>query len=448
MSNLQQLLKQARGKAPAKPAGNMIIKVKSFGTKTITGEIMTGPTAGQQIELIPGGKTPVEEYANLKKKTGTEIGGYLRVEGVTARDDGLYESRWARTFLGKPTEDHQVLFDQTATLVQGQSRDGRSKFARIYTLDTAAETKPTSIEAVEKAMADAFASHGAVSVFMKDAGNISSATYYLRGDTVDGKFVLRSPKDQAAEFMTHLGQEGQKIVGEIAAAGALSVVPTRSISVGNDTWANVQIDLAEAEKTGTPARISTVNPQRFEIPSLGRRLQSAVERIGDGAFSKEEKDHFQRAFLASANTVATQAFASGGYAAVADADIKSFLKGFQIEPMELPATGWGLNSLVLQKYASGENHFVAKAEPTRLVAPFPPIELCKEALTAYYSEMTEAVRAVLNHPELSKAGPAADSKGAPAAAAEKAAPAPAIMPDAFMDELMDLPADEMDLGQN
>lgn len=382
--------------------GNMVIKAKEFKAISVVGTILTGANAGTEIEVAYSGTLTQKDYTKKSGKSYVDIaaGGSLRVEGVEAGKDGIYSARWMVTFNGQPnTARHINVPDAVVNFVDTKGRDSedRPKY-RVNQLVIGSEVLAKTIDDLESAMAAGFASEGAVTLFGVDAesGDVIQAPFYLSGAMVDGKWVANDPAERATAAVDTI-RDNAAVLSVLSASG-FSVVPVRSYNVGPTTAENIETSLQEAEEQGKLARISTINPQSFNVATIGMRISGAMSVTGENAVPQGAEDTLAEAFKAFASKDEYAAFektdARGkkiGFRAINNDTMTKFFASMGVELKAYPAKGWSTQCLLEDKMDGMSRGFVVKGFQLRPAAPYPDVEACKDARTAFYGEMKVAV---------------------------------------------------------
>lgn len=432
MSQLTKAFQNSRRKIAAravKPAGNVILKVTGFTDKTVKGEVMTGPAAGSEIEvLVPnnGGKSVgIKEFTKKGHKSFVDIeaGGTLRIEKLREGKDGVYEARWMRTFNGVPTEGHEVIYDAVAQFRSEKSRDGSDDPAlRLHLIYPEQSRQASTLDELRTEIATAFEAKNGVYIFFEDEGRVGSFSYGRGGQKVDDVWTWNDAAEAADEVITSFGDD-LPLIEKALSQKAFSVVPSSRITIGGDTKEGILNALTEAQEKGEDPRISTINPQTFNVVPLGVRVQYALnDRSEDGALPKDAADRLKARFLELAGEEAKAAFHSGGWRAVSNDDMRRFFDAVGVRTADHPEAGWSRQSVLLK------NGVAIKAFGQDAGVPYPNLPVCKDAIALYRTEIREAIRAVVDAPAVT--AQAAKPEPTPAAA-----PAPAISGQSEMDDL-------------
>ena len=396
---MKNLLQGMAPRREAKPVGNLIVRVNSInkdaGTMDVT--VMTGPSAGKDITFKPSGHLTVAEYAKTKHDSFTREGaGTLRVEGLKEGKNGVYECRWARTFLGNPREDQSIAYDKVSRLVMLPGDNPRWSI-RSLNIDAEVVLKGIGEEdnamgKLRDALAAGFKSDGNVTIFAASDNGVGSIYYYLGGERTADGYKMNDPEARATELMADLKPEVVETLKDTMLNGVISVVPTTSVNVGKQTAELAVKAIAEAEEKGVRTSISTVDPATFESPSLGRRVAMALSVQDSNAIPKEKADSFRAALLADASETVKEKFHTSGWQDVPDEVIR---KTFEAAGFTLPdhgTTGYAVSSYVLNPYDEGDDKFISKTYNTRMATPYPAVEALKDVRQEYFSEVSDALK--------------------------------------------------------
>lgn len=434
--------------AAAPVRGNLVLRPTEFNDDTVKGVVVTGAQAGTEVEIKYAGTLSKKDYTKKSGKSFVNIdnGGTLRVEGVRAGKDGIFEARWMVTFNGKPKPDqHEIVSDAVCMFIDTGRRDNEDRpKMRVNQLMMEAETHVNTVEDLQAAIEAGFASDGAVTLFGHNEEGVIQAPFMLSGRSVDGNWIANNPAERAAETIESFGDAIDQVKA-VLADGGFSVVPMRGYSVGPTTAEMVEASLEEAKEKGVRARISTIDPQNWACPTIGMRLQSALNQKGDNALPEGTEDKLKDAFKAYADKAETGAFESKGWRGLSNDTLTKFFASVGVELIAHPPQGWATQALLEDRLDGMDRGFIVKSFQTRATAPYPAVEALAEAREAYYAEMGDAAEAAVANLR-AEAGAKAE---APKAAAEgKAAPAAEDLPaeegDALDDLLNDV-ADDMDL---
>ncbi|MBW3243395.1 hypothetical protein KUV57_12045 [Epibacterium sp. DP7N7-1] len=458
MSNLLSALnKTARKNTPRTLNGsaNMVGEVLAYDEKTIKVKVLSGPIAGQEIDIDPGNKTvkDFEKVSKAQTSSYTPVGGILRFDGVSRNNDGTYKSRWTNAWIKNPGDEHKLMTDQLVSYKNtGRKNSDGAPITNIQVMDAKNEKTVSDFDEMKSVLVDGFTNSGAVLVIDTGEG-FSSATYYLPGERKGDEYVRKDPNEFAQELIDDIQGDAElsKLFGERMNAGHLTIVPVQRITVGPKSAEEAQNAIDKAEEAGNKARIMTVNPYAYDAPSVGVRLVGALarkDREQNLEIAEEYADRLKASFLASAPQGARDAFMADGWIGVSDADLKDFFEANGVALMKAPSQTWNTASIHLQQFGGSENFFAAKThESYRYGTPFPPLECAKEIRAAYATELHDAIMTVVKSPEA-----AADAKtDAPAAKdeapkadpeAEKKAAEISAEQEADIDGMLDAIADQ------
>lgn len=402
MSKLQQAFSQSRRQMSgrtATPQGNIVLKATEFTDKTVKGEVMTGPAAGQNVEIeVPdnGGKSVgIKEFTKKSHKAfiDTENGGTLRVERVTPGDDGVYKSRWMRSFNGQPKDNQSVHYDAVVSMTSrpSQNPDSPPRMS-LNKLHLDAEEHVSTIKGLEDAIRKSFETAGGAHVFCDDGGEVISSPFVLGGQKVDGEWQAFDPAERAAEAIEGFGDfrgEVERILSE----GGFSVVPSERMPVGPDTAEAIHETVTEAEENGTTPRISTIDPSSFKVLPIGVRTQIALNMQGDDALPKDAQDKLKARFLDSADDDAKAAFHKSGWRGVSDDDMRRFFSGQGVDLKDHGEDGWSRQTVLCLGDSIAIKSFGQNAG-----VPYPNVKACEDANNAFRTEVRDAISAVIEAP--------------------------------------------------
>ncbi len=402
MSDLQKLFASSRRKmsgATSTVRGNLVLKAKEFKADTVVGEVVSGPAAGTEIEVKYSGTLGLKDYTKKRGKSEVNVanGGTLRVEGVSEGKDGVYDSRWMITFNGNPkVGQHTVIPDVVCNYVDNGRRDGEDRpKLKVNQLVLDAEKHVKTVEDLQAAIEAGFAAEGAVTLFgQDDEGNVIQAPFFRSGSMVDGKWVANDAAERAAETIASFG-DGIAQVEAVLNKGGFSVVPTRGYSVGPTTAEMLETSMKEAAEKGVRARISTIDPQNWACPTIGMRLQRALNMNGDAALPSDTGAKLAEAFKSYGDKGEASTFESKGWRGLSDDSLTKFFASVGVTLREHPTAGWSTQTLLEDRLDGMDRGFVVKGFQQMPTAPYPAVEACAEARNAYYTEMTEACEAAV-----------------------------------------------------
>lgn len=414
--SIKSALAKAQQNRKATPRGKALIQVSSIDEKNsmITGKIIDGTAVGDEITFSPGGHLDIKDYTQ-KKRTKVDIpGGVLRVEGLEKASGDNFKTRWCKTFQAKANDGQTLAVNQTFKLVPTRTKDKNGvQRVNLNVLDMEEETFTHDLDSFTKAIADAFEKQRAFTVMSTDEnGEPFEFTYYRKGGyDEDGQYVL-NPVDQEVErFFESIGDEGNEVLNKTLATVGVSVVPTRSIAIGSDTWRAVQDMIDEAKAAGKTPRGGNVDPADFSVTSSGIRFAAAVARLD----SDDQKEAIKQRFFSFANDDMKAAFAEGGFAAISNSDMKAFLASEGVSILDPKSAGYATGAILTRPYNADNpdsSHMVTKTFGIYAATPFPKVEAFKDVRDRYYSEMENAVDTML------KAAPAKQAEAAPVKQAE------------------------------
>ncbi|MFG6080358.1 hypothetical protein ACEUZ9_000908 [Paracoccus litorisediminis] len=438
-SLLDALTKTLQGNRPKtlRNRTNMIGKVISYDedAKTIKVEAVNGPMAGEIMDIaVPAkGRLKITNFtrpSTNQTSSYTEAGGYLRFDAVIA-DGDKYACGWINAWIKKPGAEHRIVTEaQTQFLdTKGKTASGAPHY-RLMKMAQDLERKVGSLEELQEALSDAFASHRGALLIDIDGETYSSKQMSLFGKKEDGKYVFPDAAAAAADAIGKLPQEQKEAFAEILAGRGMTVVPMASMPVGTVTAEEIEDALKKAGDTGTAARIMSINTLAYEVPSIGQRLDNALartDRDGKLVIAKEHAERLSKAFLETAAEEAKAVFHKDGWKGVSDVDLSAFFASKDVVLKTHPADAWNRAAIHEQKFkGNSPDFFAAKThESARYGNPYPALECTKELRAAYGNELVEAVQVVM-------AGPAvkAEAKSEAAAPAAKAEAPKAEVPKA------------------
>ena len=426
MSDLHKTFASANKSADRVPAllGNVILQPVEFLANTVKGQVLSGPCAGQNVEVAygsgKGNRLNQAKFTNPKDKSFVDIekGGTIRVEGITQGQDGVYNSRWMQTFNGQPKDGLSNRIDAVCNYVDLNRRDDQDRpKIMINILDIENENHVTSsLEDLESAIKAGFESHRAVMLFLmsNDKSSVIQHPFILGGQKVEDKYVNRDPAERAAEVMKNLEPIYDELKGVMAGSG-VSIVPMKGYSVGPGTAEHVETQIKEATEAGRSVRIDSVDPNYWTSPTLGSRVLAALKskEIPEEAGSK-----LAEAFKNNASKDEVAIFSSRGWGGVPNDVLRKFFADVgNVELPDHPNNGWPTLTLLESREKDWEQGFIIKAFKTRATAPYPAVTACAEARKTYYSEVKDAVSDTLENIRISAGArseaPAADTVAKP-----------------------------------
>lgn len=439
--NLNQAFKKAQSAASGRSAtisGNIVLQPTEFRDDTVVGKVLTGASAGTVIEVAYGGKLGKKDYTDTRKRklstssfVDVEAGGTLRVERVKAGDDGIYKCRWMRTLNGQPDASDDLHVDAVSKIVR-YTKNGKPGMV-INRLVQDDHTLANTLDELKSAMAAKMDAAGSSIFFSMIGGEPSEAILRKNGETPAAETV--------DAFFDNLPEEVVAAIEESLADKGASVYPLKAHYITGTTLEAIETHLKENNADA----ITTVNPNTWKLPTLGMRLNRAVNLKGDDALPEGVADKLAEAFKAYADKDDAAKFASSGWAGISNDTLRGFLETKGVSVAEYDDTGWSTQTLVQGSIETEEGNsieFIKKAFQTRPTTPFPAAPALEGALTGYYAEMSEAAKAAVEgvRAEANAETPKAESKAAASAEAE--------LPDDEGDALEDLLGEldsEMDL---
>lgn len=437
---LEALNKTLRSTGPKTLYGrtNMIGKVVSYdeAAKSIKVEAMNGPMAGEIMDIaFPSNhKNKIQDFIKPSKAQTspcTPIGGFLRFDGVAKNRDGQgYTTSWINSWIKNPGDDNRLTADAQTQLIDTNTETASGfPHMRLAKMEPALERRVGSLDELQEALADAFESHkGALLIDIAD-GVFNSIPATLRGKKEGENFVYPEPKEAAADIIGKLNDDMKAAFVEALADRGMVVVPMVSMSVGGKTAEEIKDKLKKAAEAGTEARVMSINPLAYEVPSIGLRLDNALvrtDRDGKTLIAKEHAERLGTAFLKTAADEAKAAFHKDGWRGVADVDLQAFFASAGVALTEHPKSAWNRAAIHEQRFEGGDDFFAAKThESARYGNPYPALECTRDLRSAYSNELVNAVKAVMTAPVV-KTEVAAEAKAAePKVADAKASEAPA-----------------------
>jgi hypothetical protein len=407
MSSLVDAFKQSQRKVNAravKPSGNIILKPTKFTDKTVIGEVMSGMAAGQEIEIeVPNNgprsvsikKMTTKSNATTSSYVDIENGGTIRVERVREGANGVYGARWMNVFDGRPEEGSEIVYDALVQLRTTRSKvEGEPDVMRLVTIYPEDAKNASNMAELEEKIAEAFSEKGGAHIFFKEEGVVGSFSYGLGGTMQPEGWVDNDPKERAAFVIDSFG-DNRALFEKAISETPFSVVPSKLITVGKTTGAEIVNAIDEARQKGEPARISTIEPSSFNLRSTGLRVFYALnESTETSGLSKDAGEKLKAKFLEVSSEEAKASFLStkSGWAGVSNDDMRRFFESQGVELREYPDTGWSRQNILLKKGVA------TKAFGQNDAAPFPNLEICKDAMKEYRTEIFDAIRSVVEAP--------------------------------------------------
>ncbi len=435
---------------------NMVGEVLAYGDKAISVKILSGPIAGQEIEIEPK-NMQVSEFSEPnddKSSSYTPVGGILRFDNVEVQN-GKYISKWVNAFIKRPDEKNKLLADQYVTFNKSNLTDSKGRPVwSMLALDVDNEKNIGSIDEMREALVEAFKTKQGAMLFMSIDGVYDSKFVPLPTREVNGKYENMDPVEHVEAMFKSLGESQLKEFTDIMENGELAVVPCERHPVGARTAAEIQRQTDKAASAGKQARIMQASPFNYAIPTIGSRVAGVMNRKENGEYVvpdvyvarlKEEffktapqdaRDGFNQAAGAVRDDIDPDRF---GWNGVEDADLQAFFEDRGIKFLGIPkGYGWNQTSFYLKQYKNSSNFFVAKShEFSRFGSPFPKLKCCEDLRKEYSAEIMDAVLTVAKEPAAE-----ADNEASAAADAsvEDEVETPQISPDeeAEIDNMLDM----------
>lgn len=442
-TDIRAKLAAARMKQAAAPSGRAVVRLEEINAKdgTGTGEVISGLGVGEKITFKFSGKLEAEDYTKGNTKVDLNE-GTIQIEGLKKAGD-VYDTRWVKTFRPK-NDDQKIESNAVFTLRSGKTRGG-DDYANLNEIKIGDEKFTNTVEDMKAAMIAAIDAEGAATLMVAPHGAspVIHSVYAKSVKGEDGTYSKESGQAVFDRFDTEIneGKPGgvAAVFGEALESVGVSIVPTRSIRIGNGTWDAVQESL-EANGRGGP-----VNVVDMTVASVAVRLAAAYTKMEVEADQQAIRD----AFLKSANADATAKFHEKGFAGVEQRDLEKFLADNGQKMVSTPR-GYGFvqGAYLTKAYDTSNPNsdvMVTKTFATSAAAPFPKVEAFKEIRAEYYAE-AEKVLANIAALQLTKgidgpAGGGAGSAGGAAGATPEPTPEPKADPDAgapAMDDIDDL----------
>ncbi len=442
MSSLVAAFKQSQKRVnarPVKPSGNIILKPTKFTDKSVIGEVMTGPAAGEEIEVVvPNNGTRtvgIKQFTTPSKATTSSYvdianGGTIRIERLREGTDGTYTARWMNVFDGRPDEGNAIIYDALVQLRSTPAKvAGEADKISLNAIFPNMAKSAASMQELEEKVAEAFAEKGGVQIFFRENGEVGSFSYSLSGTMTPDGWVANDPKERAAFVMDSFG-DNRPLIEKAIVEHPFSVVPFQKITVGKSTADEISNAISEARKKGEEPRISTIDPSTFLLRRTGLRVAYALnENTEVSGLPKDAGEKLRARFLEVSDEQAKEAFLSkkSGWAGVSDDDMRRFFESQGVQLPSYPEAGWSRQSILLKR------NVATKAFGQADALPFPPLEICKEVSDRYASEIRDAIRAVVDAPAVK----AKVETAAPAAPAATPTPAPSASEIDDLDALLD-----------
>lgn len=402
---------KARGARKVEARGRVVIEIQNVDAAagTLTGKIIDGIGVGETKTWVPGGKLDMDDYTK-KSKTKLDVpGGIVRVENIErARASksepfkgGFTADPWTKTLIPRPSKtDERILTGQVMKAVTITPRDNSKADALVINImDVKNEKFCTDIDAFRAAVLEAYTATGAFTMMAVSPDNDPiDLFYYRRSEKKESGYDYKNTAEQdVAEFFANLGDDGVEAMKEILAHKGISVVPTQSMRVGSDTWMEVKAKTEEAKLAGKRISGANIEMADFEVATIGARFARSVLAIEN----EDQRKRVIDAFLAQADDAQKLAFGSKGFAGISNDDMTSFLAGRGVTLTKVSEGGYTSGSVVTKPYDPEKPEgraMVLKTFPVYAATPFPAVEAFKDIRTAYYAEMDQAVKTVLEGP--------------------------------------------------
>jgi hypothetical protein len=421
MVNVKAALSKARGSRKQMPRGRAVVEVASFdkAAGTVTGKVIDGMGAGETITFTPGGRLTVADYTKKGRTFVEAPGGLLRVEGIEPGDKpGIYKTRWVKTFAAKRNPDENVLTGQIFKLSPTSRKDSNGiDIVRLNMLVLKDEKHVTDMDDFRSAVREGFEAGGFSLYGVTPDNDIVDFFYYRKGERTDEGYVLKDVDLETEDFFKGLGDEITEALQVMLANGGISIVPTRSVIIGSSTWQGVQEKIEEAKGTGKPANGGPIELSDFTVANLGGRFARALTE-----FSEAEVESIRAKFLAQADDETKVSFGSDGFGGMTNDVMRKFFASHGANPIEVEEMGYSTGSIVTKFYDAEkpENGFmVIKTFGTYAATPMPPVKALEDVRKAYYAEMKDIAKTILEGPAATVSTEAAKAE-APAAEAPKA----------------------------
>lgn len=441
--DIRAKLAAARMKQAAAPNGRAVVRLEEINVKdgTGTGEVISGLGVGEKITFKFSGKLEAADYTKGRTKVDLNE-GTIQIEGLKKSGD-VYDTRWVKTF--RPKNDEQTIESNAVfTLRSGKTRGG-DDYANLNEIKIDDEKFVNTVDDMKAAMIAAIDAEGAATLMVAPQGSspVIHSVYAKSVKAEDGTYSKESGQTVFDRFDSEIneGQPGgvEAVFSEALGSVGVSIVPTRSIRIGNGTWDAVQESL-EANGTGGP-----VNLRDLTVTSVAIRLTAAYTKMEVEA----DQQAVREAFLAGANADATAKFLEKGFAGVEPRDIEKFLADNGQKMVSTPrGYGFAQGAYLTKAYDTSNpdsDVMVTKTFATSAAAPFPKVEAFKAIREEYYQEADKVLANIaamhlskdVDGPGEDKAGVAEEKKDVKAKAAAEPKPDPDAGSPA-MDDIDDL----------
>ena len=412
MSSMLDALNSSMQKSTPKTLfgqANLVGKLIEFVGKSIRVEIMNGDVAGQIMDIDPGEITKSENFSKPSKaqtSSYTQAGGMISFDRVVidkknpANADGIPQAKatWANVFIRTPDKDNTLVTDAVLTRVDPKrnNKDG-NPIVNLHVLETESEKKVFNLDDMVAELTKAFTSTRIAMIVDMSSGEFKSGTTYLPGNKTEDGYVHSDPAEFAQKMFSNMDDEQRATFEKNLSENGITIVPVRNIQIGPRTNLEIKKAQDKAAEAGKEPRITSINPAAYETARFGLRLKGALMRTGDLAIPDEHVQRLNAAFLAWAPESAKEDFHKGEWGGVSDTDITDFFTSKGIALSKSARQNWNVASIHLQTWMDSSASFAAKThEESRYALPFPKLECTKGLRATYGTEMTHAVRALLD----------------------------------------------------
>lgn len=414
MVNVKAALNKARGTRKQMPKGRAVVEVTGFDKTagTVTGKVIDGVGAGETITFTPGGRLTVADYTKKGRTFVEAPGGLLRVEGLALDEKtGVYKSRWCKTFAAKRNADENVLNGQVFKLNTTSKKDSNGvDVVFLNALSLTEESHVADMDAFKASVREGYAK-GAFNLYgVTPENDVIDLFYYRDGKKTEDGYVLNDVDAETEEFFKKLGEEGIDAVKVMLDHSGVSIVPTKSIRVGSSTWEGVQEKIEEAKGTGKPANGGPIEMSDFTISTLGGRFARALTELSEADAAK-----ISAKFLAQVDDDTKVAFGQGGFGGMSNEVMQKFFASQGTTAIEVDPMGYSTGSIMTKFWdvAKPENGFYAiKSFGTYAATPLPPVKAFEDIRKAYYAEMADIAKTILEGPSAT-ASATAEAPAAP-----------------------------------
>lgn len=390
----------------ARPRGNLVLRVDGFDTNAnaISGEVMSGPAAGQSITVNLPKREKAHDVASLQEHVKEGVGS-VQIERVAPGKDESFDASYVKVFHGGvPKDGHEdvTLHDQTVRLVN--MRNGSKALERMKVDDQVTiseQPDPESgLAAFRGAVHECFKNGDNAAVFLSIGEDTGTVRLYLGGEKTDDGYKPNDPEARTNELMEALANTGQdEVYKKAAQSGKISVMPMDRFFIGRDTVTYMQ-DVMDAAKEGNPVQTNFlgVNPFQFNNLPLSARVAGVMRRTDENAPDADQKAAFKAAFLATASEAGKQAYHEHGWHKVPGKDLARTFEQNGVELMDMNRyDAWAKASVSLRRKEGPDdpenNGFVMKAFVTAAAQPFPRgVDAVVEHGKAYSTEIAEGIK--------------------------------------------------------